>query len=165
MKKQAKQLPVLQETGIHPLVEQLDFTRLKHKLMNNDEGEPWSFEQCENGEREYKRFLTIIKLNPQKEIVPTKQMDKFWHSHILDTQAYQRDCMQVFGYFVHHFPYFGINGDEDRANLKREFEVSKTLYHNTFGEPMEAEASRCENHPCHVPSDCACRAAGTCKNE
>ena len=89
MKKQTTQSPVLQEAGIHPLVQQLDFSRLKHKLMHNDEGEPWSFEQCESAEREYKRYLTLIKLNPRKQIVPTKQMDKFWHQHILDTRAYR----------------------------------------------------------------------------
>lgn len=165
MKKQAKQLPVLQETGIHPLVEQSDFTRLKHKLMNNDEGEPWSFEQCENGEREYKRFLTLVRFNPQKEIVPTKQMDKFWHQHILDTRTYLDDCIKVFGYFVHHFPYFGIYGEDDRANLNKEFKKTEELYLETFGESMDSEASRCENHPCHAPSECACRAAGTCKND
>ncbi len=165
MKKQAKQSPVLQETGIHSLIEQLDFSRIKHKLMNNDEGEPWSFEQCENAEREYKRFLTLIKLNPRKQIVPTKQMDKFWHHHILDTQAYQADCMKVFGHFIHHFPYFGIYGEEDRANLNREFKATAELYKHVFGEQMNGVSSRCEDHPCHVPSECACRAAGTCKKD
>lgn len=159
------QQPALQETGIHPLVEQLDFSRLKHKLMNDDEGESWSFEQCERAEREYKRFLTLIKLHPKKQIVPTKEMDKFWHSHILDTMAYQRDCMKAFGYFVHHFPYFGIYGPEDRANLEREFAESQSLYFDAFGEQMNYDPARCEDHPCHVPSECACRAAGTCKNE
>ena len=40
-------------------------------------------------------------------------MDAFWHQHILDTVAYQRDTVQIFGYFLHHFPYFGIWAAKD----------------------------------------------------
>lgn len=156
---------LISETGIHPQIEQLDFARLKHKLMVSEDGEPWSFEECENAEREYKRFLTLIKLNPGLEIVPTKQMDKFWHQHILDTVAYQNDCMQIFGFFLHHFPYFGINGKEDQENLFKTFEKTKQLYLEAFGEGIEIPiASRCQDHACHVESSCKCRVEGACKN-
>lgn len=155
----------VKEGGIHPSIEKLDFARIKHKLMVSDEGEKWTFELCELAEREYKRFLTLIKINPKLEIVPTKLMDRFWHQHILDTVAYRRDCLEVFGYFLHHFPYFGIYGKEDQQNLSKSFEKTKTLYKKCFGEEISApEASRCEDHACHVESECACRVAGACKN-
>lgn len=155
----------VKEPGIHLSIEKLDFTRIKHKLMVNDEGEKWTFELCELAEREYKRFLTLIKINPKLEIVPTKLMDKFWHQHILDTVAYRRDCLEVFGYFLHHFPYFGIYGKEDQENLAKTFEKTKSLYRTCFGEEINApEASRCEDHACHVESECACRVSGACKN-
>ena len=41
--------------------------------------------------------------------------------HILDTRAYSRDCEFLFGRFLHHFPYFGMRGDADRAALDRTF--------------------------------------------
>src|SRR4051812_31397808 len=118
----------VKESGIHESIEKLDFVRIKQKLMVSDEGEKWTFELCELAEREYKRFLTLIKINPKLEIVPTKLMDKFWHQHILDTVAYRRDCLEVFGYFLHHFPYFGIYGKEDQENLAKTFEKTKSLY-------------------------------------
>jgi hypothetical protein len=132
--------------------------------MNNDEGKPWTVDECESGEREYKRFLTLILLNPKRQIVPTKQMDKFWHQHILDTQAYADDCQKVFGFFVHHFPYFGIYGVEDKQKLQNTFEETKRLYLETYGESIEAEAARCKDHACHVESECACRVPGACTN-
>jgi hypothetical protein len=159
------QTTILKYTGIHPEIEKLDFSRIKHKLMVNDEDEKWNFEQCELAEREYKRYLTLIKLHPKTNFVPTKLMDKFWHQHILDTVAYHKDCNEVFGFFLHHFPYFGIYGKEDAANLSKEFEKTQVFYLKCFGEEMKKpEASRCEDHACHVESECACRVAGACKN-
>ena len=153
------------ETGILPVIDNLNFDRIKHKLMVSEDGEKWTYEQCELAEREYKRFLTMIKLNPKRNFVPTKLMDKFWHQHILDTLAYHKDCMQVFGFFLHHFPYFGIYGTEDQANLSKAFEKTKAFYQKCFGEEMtNPVASRCEDHACHVESTCACRVSGACKN-
>jgi hypothetical protein len=153
------------ETGILPIIQKLNFDRLKHKLLQNEDGEKWSFEQCESAEREYKRFLTLVKLFPKNEFVPTKLMDKFWHHHILDTIAYSNDCQEVFGYFLHHFPYFGINGQKDQQNLAATFEKTQKLYFQTFHENMaNPESSRCSDHACHVESDCACRVSGACKN-
>jgi hypothetical protein len=153
------------ETGILPEVEKLDFNRLKYKLMQNEDDRTWTFEKCELAEREYKRYLTLIKLFPGKEIVPTKLMDAFWHQHILDTVAYQNDCSVVFGHFIHHFPYFGINGPDDKMKLDASFEETRQMYQEVFQEEIiTAEASRCQDHACHATSDCACRVSGECKN-
>lgn len=75
-------------------------------------------EQCNFAEQEYKKFLTLKKLYPEKDLVPNKAVDEFWHAHILDTVSYQKDCKKVFGYFLHHFPYFGIYGEEDKQKTK-----------------------------------------------
>lgn len=155
----------LKESFIPQAIEQLDFSAIRNKLMNNDEGEKWTFEEFEIAEREYKRFLTLVKLNPKKEFVPTKLMDEFWHHHILDTMAYQKDCQNVFGFFLHHYPYLGINGEEDRKKLEVSFDFTSILYFQTFGEDIKNSlTSRCGGHACHVESDCACRVSGACKN-
>ena len=156
----------LKLAGICPSIEKLDFARIKHKLMVSEDGEKGTFEQCELAEREYKRYLSMIKLRPKTSFVPTKLMDKFWHQHILDTAAYHKDCMSVFGFFLHHFPYFGIYGKDDAANLQKKFEKTQAFYLKCFGEEMKNPvASRCEDHACHVESECACRVSGACKND
>lgn len=150
--------------GLHPMVEALNFDRLKWKLSESAEAK-MTKDECELAEREYRRYLTLKKLYPGVELVPNKMLDEFWHAHILDTVAYHADCESVFGFYVHHFPYFGIYGDDDYQNLVTAFEKTKSLYELHFGEYPEElnSAARCEDHPCHVPSSCVCRAPGTCK--
>ena len=140
----------------------IDFSRLRHKIMKE---EKWSEEKCINAESQYKKWLTIKKENPNVDIVPSKFIDEFWHYHILDTRSYAYDCNNVFGYFLHHYPYFGIYGEEDEQNLNDAFVETCKLYEERFGEKMDEEysASRCEGHPCHSPSSCACRSPGACK--
>jgi hypothetical protein len=67
-------------------------------------------------------------------------VDKFWHGHILDTLKYAEDCDVIFGRFLHHFPYFGMRGAEDAANLARAGEVTQRLYLQEFGGETESAA-------------------------
>lgn len=158
-----KESSVLDYSGILPEILNLNFNRIKHK-MHLKESLAWSEKKINLAEREYKRYLTLIKLHMRKRIVPSKLMDEFWHMHILDTKAYREDCQDVFGRFIDHFPYFGIYGKEDHQNLLNEFEETKEMYRNQFGSDIgDAFAARCEDHACHVQSDCACRVEGACK--
>ena len=152
--------------GVDKEIEKLNFERIKYKLSlkKDNDGQEWSKEKIKIAEKEYKRYLTLIKIHYPKSIVPSKIMDEFWHMHILDTKAYREDCKKVFGRFIDHFPYFGIYGNEDKTNLEKSFEETKKLYQKRFKEnPFDINASRCEDHPCHAPSECKCRASGTCK--
>lgn len=151
-------------TGILPEIEELNFERIKWKLSDENEGEGWSEELCELAEQEYKKYLTMVKLFPELDIVPNKIMDKFWHQHILDTMAYAEDCNLIFGHFIHHYPYFGMHGDADKENLMNAFDKTKKIYKSIFGANMEdADPARCKDHSCHKPSSCACRTPSACK--
>lgn len=153
-------------SGILPEIDSLNLERIKWKLNESDEGQGWTKELCNFAETEYKKYLTMIKLFPELDLVPNKIMDKFWHQHILDTQAYADDCEKIFGRFVHHYPYFGMYGAEDRQNLMDAFERTKEIYKSLFGHEMQdANAVRCKDHACHVPSDCACRTPEACKGK
>lgn len=72
-------------------------------------------------------------------------IDDFWHLHILDTQKYAEDCQVIFGYFLHHFPYFGMRGEEDAKNLSDSWEETCNLYQNRFGSLSElwVSSERC----------------------
>lgn len=152
-------------TGILPEIAELNLERIKWKLSDQDEGQGWTKELCDLAEMEYKKYLTMVKMFPELDIVPNKLMDKFWHQHILDTQAYAVDSQRIFGYFVHHYPYFGMHGTEDKQNLISAFERTKDIYRMIFGGDMQdSDAARCKDHACHKPSSCACRTPGACKN-
>ena len=116
-------------------IEELEFDLLKLKLMDSEEGEGWTKEYTDSVEREYRRFLALTRAYPELAIVPSGPVDKFWHGHILDTQKYGPDCEKVFGFFLHHFPYFGMRGAQDERNLTDSWINTIDHYRIHFGEP------------------------------
>lgn len=121
---------------IEPTIAEIDLEMVKMKLRDADEGQGWSFEQCDSAEVEYKRFLHLNMKYKDAAIVPNKIMDTMWHYHILDTRAYHRDSEKIFGGYFHHFPYFGMRGEQDAQDLERAFYATKELYQKEFGESM-----------------------------
>lgn len=137
-----------------------DLEMVKMKLCEPKEGIGWTNEQVEDAEIEYKRYLTLCRKYPypQHSIVPNKIMDTMWHYHILDTKAYHKDSERIFGHYFHHFPYFGLRGEEDAKNLKSSFEKTKELYEKTFGEPLARNRESdcwhdCEDRCWHACND------------
>jgi len=111
-------------------VEKLDFSMLTRKLV---EEQGWTSEYCNEVEDLYRKFLALNVRYPEKKICPSGPIDEFWHAHILDTRAYATDCASLFGQYLHHFPYFGMRGPEDRANLEATFEESLDLFILHYG--------------------------------
>lgn len=124
-------------------IAELDLGPIKFKLMDRYEGQGWSRDHAEHMEQEYKRFLMLLAKYPHATLAPGKDVDKFWHGHILDTLKYADDCQHMFGHFLHHFPYFGMRGDEDAANLTAAGEATRQLYEREFGEPMHKDVIYC----------------------
>src|ERR1022692_2458665 len=87
------------------LINSIDLSMVKMKLMDEEEGQGWDKEYTDYVEQRYKRYLCMIYISPKGSVVPTKDIDLFWHQHILDTRAYAKDCQLIFGKFLHHFPY------------------------------------------------------------
>ena len=112
----------------------LDLEPIKVKLMHEESGEGWSLQKANAVEFEYRRFLYLMKTFPQEQTAPLMDVDTFWHYHILDTMKYAVDCQAVFGYFLHHFPYIGLRGEDDVEAHHRVGERMKELYEATFGE-------------------------------
>ncbi len=121
----------------------LDLAMVKRKLQDEDEGQGWTPGTCDVVETEYKRFLSLKRFYPDREIVPNRMVDLFWHQHILDTSKYAEDCHALFGYFLHHYPYFGMQGEIDERNLMEAFGETCKLYRKHFGEHYEDAAARC----------------------
>ena len=135
---------------VPPDIASIDLSMVKLKLMDIEEGEGWSSEVCERIEIEYRRYLALSRHYPTRPIVPSRLVDTFWHYHILDTQAYADDCDKAFGHFLHHYPYFGMRGEEDAQALGAAYDETIALYKAHFGRPTEdiwvrEGASRCPN--------------------
>ena len=148
-----------------PAVAALNFERLKFKYTGSSEAE-MSAKEWDFAEQEYRRFLSLKVMYPNQALVPSKMVDKVWHAHILDTRAYREDCESVFGRFIDHYPYFGIYGKDDHQMLVDTFAETVAVYEKHYGPYPSREAmnaSRCQDHACHVPTECACRVEGACK--
>lgn len=129
-------------------VDALDFAMLKQKLIDE---KGWTGETCDEVEGLYRRFLALNVRYPETKICPTGPVDEFWHAHILDTQAYARDCQTLFGGMLHHYPYFGLRGPEDRADLERAFAGTIDLFIRHFGIDLtsgDTQARSCRPQRC-----------------
>ena len=118
-------------------IDSMDFTLLKQKLcLEKPNGQGWELDYCDEVEKWYKRFLLLTVLLPEESLVPNYAIDVFWHYHILDTKRYQKDCSVLVGQgnLIHHYPYFGLDGQDSeeycKASLKRTFD----LFEEYFGE-------------------------------
>lgn len=131
-------------------IENLDLTMIKLKLQDEEEGEGWTVEECNILEKEYQKFLALKRHYPDSDIVPNKHLDIFWHQHILDTEKYATDCQNIFGYFLHHYPYFGMRDEQDKQDLQDAFEETKRLYKLHFGEDYLGMSTRCKAPKCRT---------------
>jgi hypothetical protein len=119
-------------------VTHIDFTLLREKLTLSPEegGTGWSVEQAQHVEVKYKRWLLMKHKYDNVLIPPPRDVDTFWHGHIVDTQAYWRDTNAIFGQYFHHYPYFGMRGKADREKLDSSFENTKRIYREMYGEEI-----------------------------
>lgn len=118
----------------------LDLNPIKIKLMHVESGEGWSVEKTTSVEKEYRRFLCLMKMFPNEATAPLEDVDTFWHYHILDTMKYATDCEQAFGYFLHHYPYVGLGGEDDQQFRLDSGERMRVLYEAIFGDPYPGAA-------------------------
>lgn len=130
------------------ILRHLDLEAIVIKAMDKEEGLNWSFAYALEVSDEYRKFLVLCLQNPNVAIVPSTQVDDFWHLHILDTQKYAQDCERCFAYFLHHFPYFGMRDKQDAKNLKDAWKQTKSLYlaeFLTMPKHLWVSSKRCPN--------------------
>lgn len=119
----------------HKFAERVDLAPIRKKLELKI-----SLQEINKGEEFYKMFLFLIYKYKGTPIVPTELIDHFWHTHILDTMKYMKDCDRLFGHYIHHFPYLGQRGDEDKSQLQAQFDTSMALFELEFGvNPSKAD--------------------------
>ena len=138
--------------GIDAKIAAIDLSMVKMKMQKpvSEEGIGWSSEKCEKIEKLYKCYLTLTK--EHSNLPPSKDIDEMWHFHILDTRAYKNDCETTFGYYMHHFPYFGMRGEEDAKNLKSSGIKAQKLFKARFGISMHGhDSSNCDSPKCTAP--------------
>ena len=127
-------------------IQQMDLSPIKVKLMSGRDRDAWTEAKVSVVESIYRQFLQLNLTYPRMSIVPTEDVDEFWHCHILDTMKYAEDCDRIFGHLLHHFPYFGMRSDQDAADLQNAFAATKKLFLAEFGTSLDVgSAANCED--------------------
>jgi hypothetical protein len=130
-------------------VDALDLEPIVYKLMHPEPGEAGlSLARADQHVALYRGFLKLCVLHPGITLVPTRQLDHVWHTHLLDTAKYRADCDHAFGRFMDHFPYFGFRGKDDRRAWRDDFARTRRLFTEHFGVEIGTQpaASACTNH-------------------
>lgn len=137
---QGLKVPSLEEAVKY--IDSMDFSLIKRKLMSSDRllCRQWTSVEVDIAVQYYKNFLFLNKKYIQRYSVlpPLLEVDEVWHHHIMDTRQYAIDCEGIFGYFFHHYPYFGTRSKEDEENLQVAFDVVQELHAREFGRKMIA---------------------------
>lgn len=127
-------------TSAMEMVNRIDLSPINRKLQYEDP-DRWTDQAIAEAEANYRRFLALNKLHPSESLVVNEILDNYWHQHILDTRKYAADCQKVFGFFLHHYPYFGINGEEDRQRNLEGFAYTQQIWEETFGESLTGHST------------------------
>lgn len=125
------------------IVNSIDFDQMNDKLVNFY---GWSKEDVILMNDYYKKWLAIHVCYPELATAPSEKLDEYWHMHILDTQKYMEDCQMLFGKYLHHYPYFGLEGDKN--DLNSGFELTKILFKHHFGHDLTGVANPCKATNC-----------------
>ena len=103
-------------TNICSSVAEIDLDPIHELLVNGSNGPRWTPVKASYAIALYRTFLHLCVKYPGERLVPTPDIDTVWHSHILDTRKYQKDCQKLFGKYLHHSPYGSEDGEEPLQN-------------------------------------------------
>src|SRR5882762_8875025 len=121
----------------------LDLDSVKIRAMDPELGEGWTREYAEGIERGYRTYLTMLAKYPDhaEDILLSKDVDEFWHTHILQTIKYTEDCEAVFGKYLHHAPHIGKVTSADKEKRIALAEKTRRLYEREFGDEQVYNAA------------------------
>jgi hypothetical protein len=125
--------------GLEPVrdyINGIDLTTLKTKLTlpPSHGGHSWTAERAAAAEAKYKKWLFLQHKHEDVLLAPGSKVDAVWHFHILDTEAYIRDTAQIFGHYLHHYPYVGIT--QGLARVAAVLEHTRRLFRAEYGEDL-----------------------------
>ena len=114
------------------IVDQWDFSLMRIKMQELSHA-GWDLPRIDTAIEDYKRYMAITKSLNGYQLVPNGDIDRIWHEHILDTRQYAKDCQELLGGFLHHYPYFGMRGKSDESKWKEATNISTGVWTEMFG--------------------------------
>ena len=106
-----------------------DLSQVAERMVKREHGDPMLVQEME---AEYRKYMAIVISNPTEKVPIPREIDPFWHNHLLFTVDYCRFSELTAGRFIHHYP--DVNAPEDEM---RQLYVKHTLPSHMvlFGQP------------------------------
>jgi len=117
----------------------IDFSKICSKMESHL---GWIMDDVLDTCHQYRNYLFLKKKYPEFNLPPSKDIDLFWHEHILDTNKYIEDTSVIFGGYLHHYPYFGIDNNTTIADVMKSFQMTQELYLKEFNTAMSPTRSQ-----------------------
>lgn len=93
----------------------------------------WSAEERARSFDRYCKWLRLKQRHPTERLAPTRDIDLFWHLHMLAPVAYNRDCQRLFGKLLDHDGGFG-KGEGELPVLQQVFIHTAELWEAEYNE-------------------------------
>lgn len=108
---------------------------LRASLRSDTFPQDWTPEQRRIALDRYRKWLGLKLMYPTARLAPTRDIDLFWHLHMLSPVAYFRDCKRLFGKLLDHDGGFG-KGPGELPELQRVVASTAELWEQTYNEPF-----------------------------
>jgi Glycine-rich domain-containing protein-like len=106
------------------VIRQWDFSK---KITNIYLQDPLPCDLLDYGKRRYVKFMNLLRFQ-RNMIVPTSDIDLFWHTHQLSSHKYQTWCVQQIGRPINH------DDTVEGSYLSNGLETTKQLWAQTYAE-------------------------------
>ncbi|HEY2515953.1 MAG TPA: glycine-rich domain-containing protein-like [Polyangiaceae bacterium] len=124
----------------------------------------WSAEQRERSLSRYEKWLALNERHPGACLAPTRDIDLFWHLHMLSPVSYARDCMKLFGLVLDHDGGFG-KAEGELPRLRDAFEQTAAWWEAEYAEPYREDGQWMRDAtPTACWHDCSNRCWHACSN-
>lgn len=122
----------------HSTVPTVSVDLVHASYRSDDFPKDWSPEEREQALARYLKWLGLKQRHPRARLAPTRDIDLFWHLHMLSPVAYVRDCMRLFGHVLDHDGGFG-KGEGELPQLREIFKQTAAWWETEYAEPYRED--------------------------
>jgi hypothetical protein len=108
----------------------------------------WPRELVAEAVGEYRKFIALVVLNPDKDYGMSDAVDEVWHQHILSTRDYSAMCAATTGEMIHH------EQPAVRGSIDPEFADAGSATLEDMGRAFSGAPSRLWDRPTHAVAKC-----------
>jgi hypothetical protein len=131
--------------------------RLIHHCMKEYK---WDEKQAFNSVERYEKLFKLF--GSGTSLVPTKEIDKVWHLHMLDPISYHDSCMSYHGKLIGHNPSLDPS-EKEKRKMDSLFLQTGRIFYETYGEEYSGTVAECDG-PDHTCLECSTGGCAGVKN-